>query len=101
MSEWIYFLHPPRDDFAATMTEEERQVWGRHFERLRQLLDEGVLLLAGPTLGKVNTGIAVFEASDETAARAIMEADPTIAGGFARGELRPFHVSLLREGPRT
>ena len=23
MAEWIYFLHPPRDDFAATMTDEE------------------------------------------------------------------------------
>jgi hypothetical protein len=25
-----------------------------------------------------------------------MEEDPVIAGGFARGELRPFRVSLLR-----
>ena len=23
MSEWIYFLHPPRENFAATMTEDE------------------------------------------------------------------------------
>ena len=23
MAEWIYFLHPPRDDFAATMPDEE------------------------------------------------------------------------------
>ena len=53
MSEWIYFIHPPRDDFAATMTDEE-------------------------------------------AARRVMEEDPVIAGGFARGELRPFRVSLMR-----
>jgi hypothetical protein len=44
----------------------------------------------------VNTGIAVFEAPDETTARRIMEEDPTIASGYARGELRPFKVSLLR-----
>jgi len=25
-----------------------------------------------------------------------MEEDPVIAGGFARGELRPFRVSLMR-----
>ena len=25
-----------------------------------------------------------------------MEADPAIAGGFCRGELRPFRVSFLR-----
>jgi hypothetical protein len=34
VAEWISFLHPPREDFAATMTEEERAVWGVHFERL-------------------------------------------------------------------
>lgn len=96
MAEWIYFLHPPREDFAATMTDEEREVWGVHFERLQRLLAEGVTILAGPTLGTVNTGIHVFEAEDEQTARRIMEEDPAIAGGFVRGELRPFKVSLLR-----
>jgi uncharacterized protein YciI len=96
MSEWIYFLHPPREDFAATMTPEEQAVWDIHFGRLQQLLADGVVVLAGPTLGRINTGIAVFEAPDEDTARRIMEEDPVIAGGFARGELRPFRVSLLR-----
>jgi len=95
MAEWIYFIHPPREDFAATMTAEEEAVWGEHFERLKRLHAEGTLLLAGPTLGPVNTGIAVFEAPDEAAARTIMEEDPTIRSGLARGELRPFRVSLL------
>jgi uncharacterized protein YciI len=96
MSEWIYFLHPPRDDFAATITEEEEEIWRHHFLRLQQLLAEGVLVLAGPTLGRVNTGIAVFEAPDEESARAIMSDDPVVSGGYAEGELRPFRISLLR-----
>ena len=96
MAEWIYFIHPLRDNFAATMTDEEKAVWSVHFERFERLLAEGSLILVGPTLGEVNTGIAIFEAPDEDAARKIMEEDPTIAGGFARGELRPFRVSLLR-----
>lgn len=96
MPEWIYFIHPPRDDFAATMTDEEKAVWSAHFERLERLYDDGVVIVVGPTLGPTNTGICVFEAPDEAAARAVMEGDPTIAGGFARGELRPFRVSLLR-----
>lgn len=96
MAEWIYFLHPPREDFAETMTDEEQAVWGEHFERLVRLRDEGVLVLAGPILGPVNTGVTVFEAEDETAARAVMEDDPCVVGGYARGELRPFRVSLLR-----
>ena len=96
MAEWIYFIHPPREDFAATMTAEEEAVWGVHFERFQRLMAEGVLVLVGPTLGRVNTGIAIFEAPDEAAARRIMDEDPVIAGGYARGELRPFRVSLLR-----
>jgi hypothetical protein len=35
--EWIYFIHPPRANFAAMMTEEENAVWKVHFERLRRL----------------------------------------------------------------
>lgn len=96
MPEWIYFIHPPRENFAETMTDEESAVWREHFARLKQLMADGVLVLAGPTLGRVNDGIAIIEAPDEEAAREIMNADPTIAKGFATGELRPFRVSLLR-----
>jgi uncharacterized protein YciI len=96
MAEWIYFLHAPRENFAETMTDEEQAVWGAHFERLQRLLDEGTLILAGPTLGPVNTGICVFEAEDEAAARRIVDDDPAVASGIARGELRPFRASLLR-----
>ena len=96
MAEWIYFIHAPREDFAATMTDEERAVWSEHFDRLQRLYAEGTIVLVGPTLGRTNTGIAIFEAPDEQAARVVMEEDPAIASGIARGELRPFRVSLLR-----
>ncbi len=96
MPTWIYFIHAPRENFAATMTDEERAVWAAHFERLQRLLAEGVLILAGPTLGPLNTGIAVFEAADKTEARRLMDEDPAIASGIGRGELRPFQVALLR-----
>jgi uncharacterized protein YciI len=96
MAEWIYFIHPPRENFADTMTDEEIEVWGVHFERFKRLLAEGVIILVGPTLGPKNTGIAIFEAPDEAAARKLMNEDPVIAGGYAKGELRPFRISLLR-----
>jgi uncharacterized protein YciI len=96
VAEWIYFIHPPRENFAATMTDEERAVWADHFVHLTKLMADDSLVLAGPTLGSANTGIAIFEADDEAAARAVMESDPVIISGFATGELRPFRVSLLR-----
>jgi uncharacterized protein YciI len=61
-----------------------------------QLLAEGTLILAGPTLDRVNTGVAVIEAPDEATARRIMEEDPTITSGIATGELREFRLALLR-----
>ncbi len=92
----MYFIHPPREDFAATMTAAEAEVWERHFARLKRMLDDGSLVLAGPTLGRVNTGITIFEAPDRAAAERLMAEDPVVAEGFARGELREFRVSLLR-----
>ena len=59
MAEWIYFIHPLRDNFAATMTDEERAVWSVHFERFERLLAEGTIILVGPTLGSINTGICI------------------------------------------
>jgi uncharacterized protein YciI len=96
MSEWVYFIHAPREDFGATMTPEEQAVWGEHMELLQRRLEEGSLILAGPTLGTINTGFCVFEAPDEDAARAYMDEDPTIASGIARGELRGFRAAYLR-----
>jgi uncharacterized protein YciI len=96
VSDWIYFIHPPRDNFDATITPAEEEVWGAHFERLKRLLAEGTLILAGPTLGPTNTGIVVFEAPDEAAATTVMQADPIVQHGLARAELRPFRTSLLR-----
>ena len=96
MAEWIYFIHPPRDDFAASMTDAENEAWGRHWERIQRLYAEGSIILVGPTLGRKNTGLCVFEAPDEPAAQRFMDEDPVIAEGFAEGELRPMRVSLLR-----
>lgn len=96
MAEWIYLIHPPRDDFAATMTDDEKAVWAVHWARLQREFAAGRVILVGPTLGRTNTGICVFEAPDEAAARQFMEDDPIHASGFAELELRPFRVSLLR-----
>jgi uncharacterized protein YciI len=96
MAEWISFIHPSRDDFAATMTDDEKRVWGEHAARLQAALEDGMLILAGPTLGRINTGVCVFEAPDEDAARRFMAEDPTITSGYAKGELRPFRASFLR-----
>jgi uncharacterized protein YciI len=97
MAEWIYFVRPPRDNFVATITEEEGAVMrDQHFPYLARLFRDGTLLLAGPTFGTgMNDGIAVIRAETEDEARAIMEADPAVTSGLMAGELRPMRVTFL------
>jgi uncharacterized protein YciI len=95
MSEWIYFGHPPREGFVETITEDEAAIMQEHRAHLAQLFEQGILLLAGPTFGPVNTAINVIEATDEEAARAVMMSDPAIASGLLTGELRPMRVTFL------
>ena len=84
MSEWVFFMHPPRDDFIATTTDTERSAFDAHAGRLRTLLADGVLIMAGPCLGQVNTWIASFEAPDEQAARRIVADEPMTGSGYMR-----------------
>ena len=99
MATFSYFLHPPRDNFAETMTEHEQQTWGQHFAWLKELYADGQLVLVGVTLGPVNTGVAILEAADEAAARNIVARDPVTQAGLAEGDLRPFSLGLMRSTP--
>ena len=96
MADWLYLVHPPRKHFVETITPDEVAVMHEHSAHLAALLEEGVLILAGPTFGPVNTGIAVIEAPDEETARAIMMRDPAVTSGLMEPELRPMRVGFLR-----
>jgi uncharacterized protein len=93
---WAYFVRPPRPTFMDDATDEESEVVGRHFAYLQGLLAEGRLVMAGPCTDGQGPGIIVFDAEDEAAARATMEADPAVVAGVFTAELHPFRASLLR-----
>jgi uncharacterized protein YciI len=99
MATFSYFLHPPRDNFAETMTEVEQQAWGRHFGWLQELYAADQIILVGVTLGRVNTGVCILEAADEDAAREIVAADPVTQAGLAEGDLRAFSLGMMRSTP--
>ena len=75
-----------------------------HLDRLKRLLDEGRLLLAGPfpAIDAEDPGPAGFsgslivaEFSDLAAARAWADADPYIAAGvYAQVDVKPFRKVL-------
>lgn len=96
MPNWVYFIHPPREGFVETITDEEAAIMQTHAGYLADLLERGVLVLAGPTLGQVNTGITVIEAESEEAARELMLEDPAVTSGLMTPELRPMRIRFLR-----
>ncbi|MEW6028055.1 MAG: YciI family protein [Chloroflexota bacterium] len=99
MQQWLYFLKPARLGMVTEgPTPEEAETVSRHFAYLEDLTEKGVTILVGRTQNAdENTfGIAVFEAEDESAARAIMEADPAVVGGVMRATLYPYKVALMR-----
>ena len=78
------------------MSGAERAAFDAHAAWLRRLLADGLLIAAGPCLGQVNTGIAIFEAASEGEAQRIVADEPVTSGGYMRGDLRPFRLGILR-----
>src|SRR5438132_7134802 len=100
--QFIYALRlVPRLYSDSNWTKQDNEVLERHFARFQEAAKSGELILAGRTKepGDKTFGIAIFEASDEEAARKFMQADPAIAGGLMTAELHPFAVTLEHTNP--
>jgi len=100
--QFIYVLRlVPRLYSEANWTKEDKTVLERHFARFQEATKSGQLILTGRTNepGGKTFGIAIFEAPDEAAARAFMEADPTVSAGLMTAELHPFALALERKNP--
>jgi uncharacterized protein YciI len=98
MGTWLYRVRPAR---FAMLTEgptpEEQRRVGEHFAYLQALCRDGVVHLAGRTLDHQpdGMGIVLFSATDESAARALMEDDPAVRHGVMDATLFPYRVALL------
>lgn len=79
-------------------TEKENRIVEEHFQRLKQLRDEGVVIFAGrvSTMDPEGFGIVIFKADSEEDALAIMENDPAVREGIMTVELFPFNIALMQ-----
>ena len=93
MAEYLYLIHPYRQDFFDSPTHEEEAVLEEHFNYLKEAADAGTVLLAGPCLDKT-FGLVVFQAEDDKAARAFMFTDPSVKKNVMMAELHPMRVSI-------
>ncbi|MFC2079257.1 YciI family protein [Candidatus Bipolaricaulota bacterium] len=98
-SQYLYRIHPTRDGFLIESTPEEDAIVDAHFHYLKDLCEQGIVLMAGRTLhtGSSSHGLVVLTADSEQRARSIMEDDPAVVAGVFRAELFPFSVALVGE----
>lgn len=99
MNQWIYVLKVTRLEMLTKgATPEEDEIVGRHFAYLKNLTEQGVMILVGrtQTADEDTFGIAIYEAEDEAAARSIMENDPAVQGGVMKATLYPYQVALTQ-----
>ena len=98
MSEYIYIIHPYRQELAFHPTPEEETILSEHFAYLQRAASEGIVLLAGPSLDGI-FGVVILHAEDEGAAQHFMFNDPAVKGDLMMAELHPFRLSVVGKIP--
>ncbi len=97
MSErhYVYLLKPVHIPLDDIMTPALDQAQTDHFNRLKVMLAEGRLVLAGPCEDEA-FGVVIFSAESRDEAERIMNDDPAVKAGLMTAELHPFCVSLVK-----
>lgn len=79
MSTFVFRLQAPRPTFALDMTDDEREIMGRHAAHWQPLVDSGAMVVFGPVLdGTGSWGLGVLEADDEDELRTFADRDPVV-----------------------
>jgi uncharacterized protein YciI len=78
-------------------TDEEATMLSEHFDYLKSLTKQGVVLVFGRTQNNDPStfGITIFRAESDDMARSIMNNDPAVRKGIMRAQLFPYRVAGL------
>ena len=97
MPTFVFRLKAPRPDFALDMTDDEREIMGRHAAHWQPLIDSGDMVVFGPVLDSTGSwGLGVVEADDEDRIRAFAADDPVVTSGTAEIELGKMLAGYVR-----
>lgn len=99
MAQFLYKIQPVRPEMLTEgSTETESRIVGQHFSYLKDLMERGVVILAGRTTNTdySSFGIVLCNAESIEAARRIMHNDPAVKNKVFRGEVYPYSISLLK-----
>lgn len=90
-------LKAPRPTFALDMTDEEREVMGRHAAYWQPFIESGQMVVFGPVLDSSGSwGLAVIEADDENELREIAAGDPVVTTQTGEVEIGKMLAGFVR-----
>ncbi len=97
MTIFVFTLKAPRPTFALDMSEQEREVMGRHAAYWRPFIDSGQMVVFGPVLDTTGSwGLGVIEAKNEDELRAFAAGDPVVTTGTGTIEIGKMLSGFLR-----
>lgn len=99
MSIFVFRLKAPRPTFALDMTDQEREIMGRHAAHWQPYIDSGQMVVFGPVLDDTGSwGLGVVEAEDdqEDELRAFAAQDPVVTTGTATMEVGKMLRAFVR-----
>jgi uncharacterized protein len=101
VATFVFRLIAPRPTFALDMTDDEREIMGRHAAYWQPFIDSGRMVVFGPVLdGTGSWGLAVIEAEDEDELRAFAAGDPAVTTQTATSEIGKLVAGFVRR-PRS
>jgi uncharacterized protein YciI len=100
MAQYLYRIQPTRIEMLTVgPTPQEEEIVSQHFNYLKNLMEQGVVILVGRTQNndQHTFGIAIYNADSDEDARRIMENDPAVQQRVMCAELFPYRVALIAE----
>jgi hypothetical protein len=92
-------LIAPRPDFAMTMSDDERDLMGRHADHWRPRIEAGEVVVFGPVADEGGSwGLCVADVEDEAELRAFAAEDPTVLSGRFHFEIGTLLTGYVRTG---
>ena len=97
MPTFVMRLIAPRPTFALDMSDEEREIMGRHAAQWQPFVERGDMVVFGPVLDDTGSyGLGVIDTDDEEALRAHAAQDPVVTTGTATMQIGRMLMGYVR-----
>jgi uncharacterized protein len=97
MSTFVFRLKAPRPSFAQDMTDDEKEIMGRHAAYWQPFIESGQMVVFGPIVDdRGSWGLGVIEAEDEDELRAFAAGDPAVTSGTGQLEIGKMLTGFVR-----